>query len=499
MHVVAEAGPSTAVLLVHAPYPGDLKFRGVPSSMLAAAAPFVRAWSHRWPVGYLDPVATCPSFYQQLEGLLRGGQVRAVCISTSTAAIEEAARIASLVKAVAPEVLVVAGGPHEDDCAEPITARVGSVDVSVGGEAEFALAFLLRDFLDRDERPEQFVANVTGRLRATTVPSGRLRLSTGAGGQSNTVPFDCGPIQGRDLETDVLPDRLPRFDIFDAPATLPVMVSRGCPYGRCTFCAEAIRGGGVLVTEDFDWLRHLHEAHPQAALYFQDSIFPRGPTVRARLLPLLRELGVEWGAQVYLRALTRETVDELAAHGCSYLYTGLESGSSRLLGAVGKVGMGPDLALERLAWIRDAGIRVGISLMFGVMATSSELLETEATIARTLDLARDIRKTGVEVTGFYPNVLTVLPGTSLARGLAAAGHRIDFYRMPRAETFDVLEDGGVGHNFATLAPSRQTERVAAAIRDAALELRAGDTATGLHGTRSPDGEWRAVPTLGSTF
>lgn len=493
MHTVRAADSSTVVLLVHAPYPGHLKFRGVPSSMLAAAAPFVRHWCDRWPVGYVDPVASSAEFYGQLKEILGSGRIRAVCISTSTAAIEETSRIAALAKNTRPDALVVAGGPHEDDCSPPVTARIPDVDVSIGGDAEFALEFVLRDFLEREERPAAFVPGLAARLRSARIAAGRFQLTMRDEDRPKTESFDRGSIPVTDLETHVLPNRLPRFDVFGAPTTLPVMVSRGCPYGRCTFCAEAIRGGGVRVTESFDWLLRLHEAHPNAAVFCQDSIFPRGPAVRARLLPLLRGLGVEWGAQVYLRALTRETVDELAAHGCTYLYTGLESASPELLGAVGKLGMGPDLALERLGWIRDAGMRVGISLMFGVMATTGELMETETTIASTLDLARDIRRAGVDVTGFYPNVQTVLPGTALARGLAASGHSLDFYRMPRTATFDVLEDGGVGHNFATIAPSRDTERIAAAIRDAALELRASDQATGLHGTRLLEHEWEAAP------
>jgi hypothetical protein len=59
----------------------------------------------------------------------------------------------------------------------------------------------------------------------------------------------------------------------------------------------------------------------------------------------------------------------------------------------------------------------------------------------------------VPVAGFYPNIMTVLPGTALARGLASHGMPLDFYRMPRSQAFRDFEDGAVGYNFTTL-PSR---------------------------------------------
>src|SRR5262245_60480359 len=95
--ILRRAGPTTRVLLVHAPYPGRLKFDGQPTSLLYAVGPLARQLAARGrlaELGYLDPRAPSEEFFQELRSLCSGGQVRVVCISTSTAAIEEAARIA---------------------------------------------------------------------------------------------------------------------------------------------------------------------------------------------------------------------------------------------------------------------------------------------------------------------------------------------------------------------------------------------------------------------
>jgi hypothetical protein len=57
---------------------------------------------------------------------------------------------------------------------------------------------------------------------------------------------------------------------------------------------------------------------------------------------------------------------------------------------------------------------------------------------------------GLDVAGIYPNVLTVLPGTRLARALAIGGAELDLYRVPRTAAFEEVEDGAVGYNFVTL-------------------------------------------------
>ena len=64
------------------------------------------------------------------------------------------------------------------------------------------------------------------------------------------------------------------------------------------------------------------------------------------------------------------------------------------------------------------------------MTTDGVLLETTETVGATMHLTEQILDLGVPVAGFYPNVLTVLPGTALARGLARAKHNLDFYRVP---------------------------------------------------------------------
>lgn len=475
-HVIQEADLRTEVLLVHAPYPGRLKFDALPSSLLHAFAPFaarLAAAGRLSSIGYLDPRRPSATFLERVEELLRWGRARVVCVCTSTAAIEEAAAIVARVRAVAgDEVLVLVGGPHEDACETKVVGRVAGVDLSVGGDAEFFVDWLLTEFLSRDESPALFCDQLPGRLHAAPVRHGKVEVSCERWGRAVTKTIEGGRLVAADLVPPAWIDRLVHFEVFDCPRTLPLLVSRGCSWGRCTFCSEALSGGGQVTANEFGWVAELLDAHRGAAVYFQDSIFPLGGAARERLLPLLRASRVEWGCQVFLPTLSREKLRLLAESGCRYIYTGLESASADVLAEVGKPNLNAALALERLGWTREFDLRVGVSLMFGSMGRDGSLLETEATVDATVALSHSILGAGVNVVGFYPNVETVLPGTALARSLASSGVEMDFYHIPKCESFEDLEDGGVGINFATL-PGRfdeQRSRLIERIRDASREV-----------------------------
>jgi len=476
-HLIQEADAGTSVLLVHAPYPGRLKFDGEPSSLLHAVTPAVlrlAALGEAGRVGLLDPGESSPGFYSRLEALLRAGSVRVVAISTSTAAIEETARIVALVReAAGPSVLVLVGGPHEDDCEVKCAEAIPGIDLSIGGDAEHLLGHVIPAFLAEDRDPGDFCHGLPDQLVRVQGLGGRGTLASRWWPGPAVRPIDLGRLAIGSLPPRCRPTRPVRFRVFQSPRTIPVMVSRGCAYGQCTFCAEGIGAERASVLTEFSWVGDIIAANPGAALYFQDSIFPNTRAVTTGLLPLLRDRDVEWGCQVYLPMLSRRMVKALASHGCRYLYTGIESGSEDILRAVGKSGLTRELLLERLGWIRDAGMRLGLSVMFGAMDDRGATIETEASIAATVALCRNIVALDVDVAGFYPNVETVLPGTQLALALAASGVPLDWYRPRRTPEFAELEDGAVGHNAWTVpTPTSPGElrRLAEATRRASATL-----------------------------
>lgn len=451
--IVPDADANTTILLVHAPYPGILKFPGTPSSLLFAFSPLAYSLGERFPserIGLLDSVNGAATFWARFEQILDSASPRVVAISTSTAAIGETCKIVSQIRArCGSHVLVLVGGPHEDDCNEKAASRIDGIDISIGGDAEYVIEAILLKFLACSDAPAVFCSNLRQFLSSARISGGIVTLTSRWWSDPNSQTFSFGPIDITTLPPRVESSHAVRFSVFKAQQTLPVMISRGCAYGKCTFCAEG-GGSGILVHANVDWLRDLYNSSPGAAFYFQDSIFPRTKLIETNLLPFLKDLGVEWGCQLYLKTASRPFIQLLAAHGCSYVYTGIESASPEILAAIGKRGNDNDSTIERLGWLRDAGIRVGVSLMFGNLSTDGILIESEKSIDTTVAMCHKIVASGVSITGFYPNVMTVLPGTGLARGLAQAGHELDYYDIPICDVFGKFEDGSVGFNFCTI-------------------------------------------------
>jgi radical SAM superfamily enzyme YgiQ (UPF0313 family) len=467
--LVPPAEPGTEVLFIHAPYPTKLRFDGLPSSLLSASARLIEHLDASGvSFGLMDPGTTSEGFYETLERVLLSGSIRVVCISTSTAAIEETARIVQTVRLLCGRSpLVVVGGPHEDACRLKVAEAIDGVDVSIAGDGEFVLLALVRRFLASGGR-DGAVREVLGELGAESQRlRGRGTVTSLAWGAPFGRPFDFGSIEVESFHARCQVSRPVRFDVFPGGVAVPLTISRGCSYGRCTFCSEGGPGVKARVAPDFAWVGDLSARHPGVPLYFQDSIFPATRSVRQNLLPMLKSLGVDWGCQVYLPTLSRRLVADLAEHGCTYLYTGIESGSNEILRAIGKTGLTRELILERLGWFEGCGIRAGLSLMFGVLSEDGHLLETAVTLGETVTLARELLERRVPIAGFYPNIQTVLPGTALDHGIATRGHELDFYSMPRAPQFAEFEDGAVGHNFLTIRPSAETASLARFIAGAA--------------------------------
>lgn len=473
---VDAADVGSTVLLVHAPYPGKLRFDGLPSSLLSATALLIGSLKERGIcVGLMDPGSSSDAFYADLERILRAGEVRVVCISTSTAAIEETARIVRTIRAVCVRPpLVVVGGPHEDACRVKAANAIDGVDISIAGDAEHVLLRIVLYYL----ASRQAAASARSALASIACEGENLRgrgtITSHSWGQPFSRDFNFGPTEVEPFHTRCRVARPIRFDVFPQQQAVPLTISRGCSYGRCTFCSEGGPGVKSQVVRDFAWVRELSERHPGVPLYFQDSIFPATRSVRQNLLPLLGNLGVEWGCQVYLPTLSRKLVVDLAEHGCTYLYTGIESGSNDVLQSIGKTGLTRELILERLGWFAEHGVRAGLSLMFGAMSEDGRLVETATSVADTLSLARALAERGVPIAGFYPNIQTVLPGTALDVGLASRGLDLDFYSMPRAPEFCGFEDGAVGYNFLTieLGASAELTRLADVITSASHSIEA---------------------------
>jgi len=132
-------------------------------------------------------------------------------------------------------------------------------------------------------------------------------------------------------------DGLPLDKYFVPNLILPYLATRGCYWGRCTFCdhfqgyVEGYRTKQVeqVIRE----LRFLKEKYGNRHFHFTDESYP--PALFRKLSRRLIEekLDIAWTTHMRFEEtlLDDEVWKDVAASGCKYLHFGYESGSERVL------------------------------------------------------------------------------------------------------------------------------------------------------------------------
>jgi anaerobic magnesium-protoporphyrin IX monomethyl ester cyclase len=157
-------------------------------------------------------------------------------------------------------------------------------------------------------------------------------------------------------------DGLPLARYFSPQLTLPYDPTRGCYWGKCTFCHYGLAEVGTAQYRERDvaamigHLRALSEKHRTKHFYLsQDSVAPKTLLKLADAL-IAEGLDLRWGTDLkpekYLTPARAETLRKAGAVACAL---GVESGNERVLGLIDKgapVAVVSDV-IERLS---DAGV-----------------------------------------------------------------------------------------------------------------------------------------------
>jgi hypothetical protein len=157
---------------------------------------------------------------------------------------------------------------------------------------------------------------------------------------------------------------------------LPVAASRGCYWGRCGFCPEAVAPTHPHRTHDPaafpELLRELSLRYGVTRFHLTDNaIPPRTLRALAARADALRGLSWHGFARFERDLLAPGFVSGLAAAGCAMLQLGLESGSQPLLDRMGK-GTRVSDAPAILANLKAAGIATYVYVMLGAPGETAE-------------------------------------------------------------------------------------------------------------------------------
>lgn len=303
-------------------------------------------------------------------------------ISAYTETYPNAQLIAAQAKEFDAGVATVFGGPHPSIMPEEVLAHL-SADFVVTGEGEETLAELAAVLAEGGD-----VASVRG-------------LSWKRDGE--IVVNERRPL----LEADAV--GLPARDLLSLEFyqdAFNVLTARGgCPY-RCPFCSASHVWGGrhrprspKAVVDEIELLVREYGA---SFVFFVDDIFTLRRDWVMQLLEELERLGgaITWGCGTRVDRVDEELLRAMAAHGCTGIQFGVESGSQEVLDSV--KGIAKDEAVRAVRWAVAAGIRTTCSFMVPFPQ------DTEDTLRETFEFMKTLKDEGAELLMSYT---TPYPGT----------------------------------------------------------------------------------------
>lgn len=283
-------------------------------------------------------------------------------IFTITYAFKAAKTVCRDLRERLPEVLILAGGPHPTALPEQTLEWYPELDFVLQGECDYTLRDLVMQLNSNVAKP--------------SVP-GLFQRTNGAieGIQRGDPP--------EDLDSISIPDRKIIWKNYQdgvywrldrkGPTDL-LITGRGCPF-NCKFCfkteSKFRRRSAENIVKELEYLCSLGIT----AVDFEDDLFTADRKRCFKVCQMIREAGMHLDLKVRSRVDTidEEILDEMRRSGVKAIVFGIESGSQRILAAMGK-----KTSVERnfqvIQMAKKAGMRCHADILIGYPGEDAESL-----------------------------------------------------------------------------------------------------------------------------
>jgi anaerobic magnesium-protoporphyrin IX monomethyl ester cyclase len=329
-----------------------------------------------------------PYSKERLARTLKTFDPQFVGATAVTMNFEHAASVIRDVKAIAPDILTVMGGPHVTFCAPETMQACPEIDFIVLGEGEETLVELVTAYQN---------GHNWGNIKGLAYQD--------QGQPVLTPPRD--PIQ----DIDGLPEParhlipLGRYRALGLPISMTT--SRGCPF-KCIFCVGRKMVGARVryrdpqkVVDELEFLSTLgfHQIN------IADDLFTASKKHCIAVCDeiLQRQLNIQWTSFARVDTVSRPALERMKQAGCTAVSFGVESGSPEILKTV-KKGITLDQVVDAVNMCNDVGVTPQASFILGLPG------ETLQTMQQTVAFAERLKEMGV-LHGYH--LLAPFPGTDV--------------------------------------------------------------------------------------
>jgi len=311
-----------------------------------------------------------------------------VGLTSTTLTYNPALKLAKIAKEVLPDCLTFIGGPHVTFWDDKALEECSALDVIVRREGEYTLLELVQKI----ESGEGFrdVLGITYRK------DGKIIRNPD---RPYIEDLDSLPFPARHL--------WPMERLQEHENILYLAASRGCVFW-CEFCATVRMHGRKFRMRSpkniVDELEFLHKTYGVTNFTFCDDAFTVEPAITEELCRLIieRKLKIKWNCGTRIDMLTKKLLATMRNAGCVSVWSGVESGSQKVLDAMHK-GITTEQTMRVFVWIRELGLKPVPNVILGFPG------ETKESAWETIKF---VEKISPDEVGFY-NIATPFPGTPL--------------------------------------------------------------------------------------
>lgn len=259
-----------------------------------------------------------------------------------------------------------------------------------------------------------------------------------------------------------------------------LQVTLGCSHNKCTFCASykdkrfTIKDDKIIISDIMFASRTMRH---QDRVFLMDGdalVIPQKRLIRIldnirKYLPWVKRVGTYANAKS-IKLKSQEELNELKEKGIGIVYLGVESGDEEILKEISKGTNVQDL-IHMGRRIRDAGIKLSVTVLLGIAQRERSLRHAKATgeLLSRMDpnyvgaltvmlipgspLFKDYREGRFELIGqreILYELREMILHTNLSRGLFFSNHASNYLpvkaRLPRGkqEALDLIDSAIMG-------------------------------------------------------
>lgn len=306
---------------------------------------------------------------RKFEQFLLENKPKIIGFSTMTETYKNGVILSRIAKNLLPDTKIVFGGPHVTFLYQEALSEE-SIDIVVRREGEYAMLELADLFI---------------------LKKGNIENIIGICYKSKLNRIVRNPPRPALKNLDMLP--FPKRVMSDLDGMLSseyktgvysIITSRGCP-GNCKFCAASALSGGKYrhrsVENVIEEIKLLMAQKRKLFLFIQDDTFTADIERLKQICKEFKKLDIKWSAESRVDVMNKAVAKLMKDSGCVGLQFGVESGSQKMLDAMGK-GTNLEQIKKAVKSATKAKILIACTLMIGLPE------DTKESIKQTFELAK---------------------------------------------------------------------------------------------------------------